>query len=134
MNVLIAEDEESVRAHIASVLTREGFTCIEAADGLEAVKLFASHHPSLAVLDVMMPRADGYTACELMRNIEPAIPVMFLTAKGDVADRKAGYLAGADDYMAKPFDEEEFVLRVRALLRRSASEQHDSKARASPLF
>lgn len=116
--ILVADDEGSIRALLSAVMRDEGFAVCEASNGFDAVEVFTRERPDLAVLDVMMPKVDGFDACERIRALNPSVPVLFLSAKGDIVDKKTGYRAGADDYMTKPFNEEELLLHVKALLRR----------------
>lgn len=118
MKVLFVDDERNIRDLVALILNGEGYETILAADGIEALKVFESEHPDLVILDVMMPRLTGFEVCERMRAIRPDVPVIFLSAKDDIVDKKTGYKAGADDYMSKPFNGDELLLHVGALLRR----------------
>lgn len=119
--ILIADDEEDVRELVRMNLGRAGFDTIEAEDGLQTLKLIRERKPNLIVLDVMMPGRDGLQVCEELRMFESTrlIPVIMLTAKGQIEDRITGLEHGADDYLSKPFSPKELVLRVQALLRRS---------------
>jgi DNA-binding response OmpR family regulator len=120
--ILIADDEEDVRELVGMNLRRAGFETVEAADGLQALTATRARHPDAIVLDVMMPGRDGLQVCQELREDEGTlrIPIIMLTAKGQTLDRIAGLEKGADDYLAKPFSPKELVLRVQALLRRSA--------------
>ena len=97
-----------------------GYEVVTAADGEEALATFDEADPDLVVLDVMMPKLDGYGVCQELRK-ESDVPIIMLTALGDVADRITGLELGADDYLAKPFDPRELTARVRAILRRMSS-------------
>ena len=116
--ILLADDEDNLREAVTIILQRAGYEVVVAADGTQAVERFVRERPDLVILDVMMPWMDGYQACERIRVISPDVPVLMLTAKGDIVDKKIGFHAGADDYMVKPFNDEELLLRVEALLRR----------------
>lgn len=120
MKIMLADDERSLCDALQIILEDAGYEVLCAHDGAEAVRLFSEEHPGLVVLDVMMPRLNGFEACEEIRAIDPNVPVLMLTAKGDIVDKKTGFKAGADDYLTKPFNDEELVLRVEALLRRQA--------------
>ena len=122
MKVLIADDEQSLCESLRLLFEGDGFTVVTACDGRQAVELFCRERPDLVVLDVSMPKLDGFEACEAIRRIDPREPVIMLSARSDVIDRRAGLRAGADDYVVKPFDNGELLLRVRALLRRSQGE------------
>lgn len=120
MKILIADDDASLRAAVRIILTAEGYEVCSAEDGSRAIEVFEEAHPDLAILDVMMPKLNGFEVCERLRAIRPQVPVLFLSAKGELEDKKTGLRSGADDYMVKPFDGEELLLRIAALLRRSA--------------
>lgn len=134
MRILIADDEQCVRKLIAMIMEERGYTTLTARNGREAVQLCAEYTPDIIILDVMMPQIDGFEACSQIRALDPTVPVLFLSAKGDVVDRKTGLRMGADDYLAKPFDEEELVLRVEALLRRKNLGQRVSSSTAPAIF
>lgn len=120
--ILVADDEEDVRELVCLNLQQAGFDTAEAVNGVEALSMARGRLPSAIVLDVMMPGRDGFRVCEALRadDVTRRIPVLMLTARGQTQDRIAGLQKGADDYMAKPFSPKELVLRVQALLRRSA--------------
>lgn len=119
MKILIADDDASTRAALKVILESAGYECCWARDGKHALDLFQSACPDMVVLDVMMPVLNGFEVCEEIRKEAPDIPVLFLSAKGEIEDRKCGLRIGADDYMAKPFDAEELLLRLNALTRRA---------------
>ncbi len=104
---------------MTAVLEGAGYTVLTAADGQEALDLLEKEFVDLAVLDVMMPRVDGYEFTRCLREAGNEMPILMVSAKQMPADRKAGFLVGTDDYITKPVDEEEMLLRIRALLRRS---------------
>src|SRR5947199_3280208 len=116
--ILVIEDELPMRTALQDILAAEGYRVLGAADGERGVKRAVDEKPDLILLDVMMPKLDGYAVCEELRRLANAVPVLMLTAKGQVEDRVAGLDAGADDYLVKPFSTEELLARVRALLRR----------------
>lgn len=118
--VLVADDEPDVRELIAYRLRRSGYDVIEAMDGQEAFELATTRVPSLAVLDVMMPKLDGYELTRRLRADDATrdIPIILLTARAQEADVARGFEAGADDYLRKPFNPDELVARVRAVLGR----------------
>jgi len=117
--ILIVDDEPAVRESLVSSLTFEGYETAEAADGIEALTAVEREKPDLVVLDVLMPRLDGLTACRRLRASGSDVPVLMLTARDMVGDRVSGLDAGADDYLVKPFELDELLARIRALLRRS---------------
>ncbi|MGI5169640.1 response regulator transcription factor [Spirillospora sp. CA-253888] len=126
--ILVVDDEPAVRESLARSLEFEGYGVDEAADGLAALDRVAAAAPDLIVLDVLMPRMDGLTACRRLRAQGVTTPVLMLTARDMVGDRVTGLDAGADDYLVKPFELDELLARVRALLRRSAISARDAAA------
>jgi len=123
MRVLVAEDERKVANFIRQGLEEEGHTVEVAEDGAEALdRLLASLPYDLVVLDVMLPRRDGFSVLKALRDKRVSTPVLLLTARDAVADKVAGLDLGADDYLTKPFAFDEFLARVRALLRRQAGQ------------
>jgi two-component system response regulator MprA len=119
--VLIAEDDSSVRKAVQRVLELENYQVTAVNDGKAALEALTQSHFDLAVLDVMMPFADGLTVCKEARHRGIDVPILLLTARVEVGDRVAGLDAGADDYLVKPFVVDELLARCRALLRRSAA-------------
>lgn len=116
--VLIIEDELPMRTALQDCLAAEGHRVITASDGEAGLKRALEEKPDLVLLDIMMPRMDGYAVCEELRRLTIPVPILMLTAKGQVDDRVMGLDAGADDYLVKPFSTDELLARVRALLRR----------------
>src|SRR2546430_3560062 len=121
MRILVVEDERKVASFISQGLAEEGHAVEVAADGAEALDLILAGPPyDLVVLDLMLPKRDGFGVLKTVRDRGVATPVLVLTARDSVADKVAGFDLGADDYLTKPFAFEEFLARVRALLRRGA--------------
>ncbi|MFC6062865.1 response regulator transcription factor [Streptomyces ochraceiscleroticus] len=118
--ILIVDDEPAVREALRRSLAFEGYATEEAVDGLDAVEKVAAYRPELIVLDVLMPRMDGLTAARRLRASGLTVPILMLTARDTVGDRVTGLDAGADDYLVKPFELDELLARIRALLRRSS--------------
>lgn len=118
MKVLVVDDDASIRELAATVLRREGYTVLTARDGEEGLSRARAEEPGLILLDLMLPRMDGFEVCRALRA-ESDIPIMMLTARGDDIDKIVGLEIGADDYLTKPFNPREMVARVRAILRRS---------------
>ncbi len=116
--ILIIEDETPMRTALKDVVENEGYRAITAADGESGLQRALEEKPDLILLDVMMPKLDGYEVCAELRRLANPVPILMLTAKGMVEDRVSGLDAGADDYLVKPFSTEELLARVRALLRR----------------
>jgi two-component system response regulator MprA len=118
--VLVVDDDPAVREALTSSLLFEGYEVTDASDGIAALRRAERDKPDLVVLDVLMPRMDGLTACRRLRAQGDHVPVLMLTARDMVGDRVTGLDAGADDYLVKPFELDELLARIRALLRRSA--------------
>ena len=116
--ILVIEDEAAMRTALADLLTSEGYRALTAADGERGLERALDEKPDLILLDIMMPKLAGFALCTELRRLANAVPVLMLTAKGQVEDRVTGLDAGADDYLVKPFSTEELLARVRALLRR----------------
>ena len=116
--ILIIEDELPMRTALTDVLAAEGYRVIGAADGEIGLRRALEEKPDLILLDIMMPKLDGYAVCAELRRLSNPVPILMLTAKGQVEDRVAGLDSGADDYLVKPFSTEELLARVRAMLRR----------------
>ncbi|WSG18622.1 response regulator transcription factor [Nonomuraea sp. NBC_01738] len=125
--VLLAEDDGPIRKSLGRALHLEGYRVIAVPDGVQALAAAHRERPDVLVLDVMMPGVDGLGVCQVLRAEGDRTPILMLTARVETSDRVAGLDAGADDYMAKPFDIEELYARLRALLRRAgAGEENDS--------
>jgi DNA-binding response OmpR family regulator len=129
--VLVVDDEPMVRDVLTRYLEREGFDVRSAGDGLEALERVAEVEPDLILLDLMLPRVDGYEVFTRLRDAGRRIPVIMLTARGDETDRIVGLELGADDYVTKPFSPREVVARVRSVLRRA--DGPDQTAAAPPV-
>jgi len=119
-NILLAEDEEALAKTLRLNLELEGYTVRSAASGTEALNLFKAHNQqlSLALLDVMLPGINGYELCQTFKQLNPAVPVIFLTAKNQSTEKIAGLKLGADDYVVKPFELEELLLRIANVIKR----------------
>jgi len=118
VNILVAEDEADIRKLLTISLEDEGYRVLPAADGMAALELFEAEPVDLAVLDVMMPRLDGFNLLRRIRE-KSTVPVIFLTARGEDMDKVMGLGMGADDYLSKPFSMSELIARIAAHLRRS---------------
>lgn len=118
-HILIAEDDRNQRRLLRTVLSGAGYETYEAADGEEALEVLDHRHIDLLVADIMMPRLDGYELTRQLREAGSLMPILMLTARQLPADKRQGFLAGTDDYLVKPVDEEEMLLRIKALLRRA---------------
>ena len=118
MKVLIAEDDNHIREGLAEVLEGEGYRTLPARDGNEALDVFKREKPDFVCLDIMMPGVDGYEVCKEIRRHDPAVPIIFISAKSEEIDRVLGLELGADDFIMKPFGVREVIARIRAVTRR----------------
>ena len=118
-HILVVDDDKNTRRLFRAVLENAGYTVSAASDGAEALDLMDSEHIDLVVLDIMMPHMDGYEFTKALREVENNLPILMVSAKQLPEDKKKGFLVGTDDYMTKPIDEEEMLLRIKALLRRA---------------
>jgi len=119
IRILLVEDEKNLLEAIKLNLELEGYEVVTAVTGTSAISIFDAQRFNLIILDIMLPEADGYRVCESIRLTDTEIPILFLTAKDSSEDKVKGLKLGADDYLTKPFNLEEFLLRVRILVRRS---------------
>ncbi|MCM1326650.1 MAG: response regulator transcription factor [Lachnoclostridium sp.] len=120
--ILVAEDDASLNKMICTKLNREQFKAIPAFDGEEALEVMDREHVDLIISDVMMPKMDGYELTKLLRDSRYYLPVLMITAKDQLEDMEKGFVVGTDDYMIKPINLKEMILRVKALLRRAQLE------------
>ena len=118
-HILVVDDDKHTRMLLRAVLEGANYTVTTAADGEEALQVLDKTHIDLVVLDIMMPKMDGYEFTELIRETDNTLPILMVTAKQLPADEKKGFLVGTDDYITKPIDEEKLLLRIKALLRRA---------------
>lgn len=116
--ILLVEDEDRIREMVKEYLENAGFSVTEASDGAEALDMFGSSEFDMLVLDVMLPKVDGWSVCREIRRVS-SIPILMLTARGEEYDRLFGFELGVDDYIVKPFSPKELVARMKAVLRRS---------------
>ncbi|WP_414150371.1 response regulator transcription factor [Acetobacterium carbinolicum] len=116
--IMIVDDDSNIRELVIALLQNNGFEVCEAADGHEALQNIDIDNPDLAIIDIMMPNMDGFELCRHLRSYYENIPILMLTAKGELANKVKGFGLGADDYLTKPFEGDELVVRVQALLRR----------------
>jgi DNA-binding response OmpR family regulator len=127
LKILLAEDDLNLGVLLVDYLESEGFYVRLCKDGELAQKAFEEHAFDLCLLDVMMPKLDGFTLAERIRNQDKNIPILFITAKSLKEDKLKGYDLGADDYITKPFDEEELLWKIRALIRRIPEGKNEPK-------
>lgn len=116
--IMIVDDDSNIRELVIALLQNNGFEVCEAADGHEALQNIDIDNPDLAIIDIMMPNMDGFELCRHLRSYYENMPILMLTAKGELANKVKGFGLGADDYLTKPFEGDELVVRVQALLRR----------------
>ncbi|WP_010321635.1 response regulator transcription factor [Marinobacterium stanieri] len=135
MKILIAEDDLNIRLGLRDLLEAEGYDCLEAADGEQAWALYqekiaAQTGPALVLLDIMMPKLDGYALCRRIRQQDQQLPVIFITAKSEEIDQVLGLELGADDYIKKPFGSREVVARIHAVTRRCLAQTATKSAQS----
>jgi len=126
-SILVVEDNKDLLNLLKINLTDQGYTVHTAENGLSAVDTFHTQSPDLIVLDVMLPKMDGFDVCKKIRKEDPAIPILMLTAKAEEVDKVLGLELGADDYMTKPFSIREFLARVKAMFRRADLNHEEEK-------
>jgi len=119
MKVLVAEDDDHIRNGLMEVLAREGYRCIPARDGKEALDRFEADSPDFLCLYIMMPKVNGYDVCRAIRKVNSSVPVIFISAKSEEVDKVLGLELGGDDFILKPFGVREVVARIRAVTRRA---------------
>ncbi len=119
VNILVIDDDKNTRLLLRAVLESEGYDVFTASDGAEGLALMDKTHIDLVVLDIMMPVMDGYEFTRLLRENDNNLPILMISARMLPEDKHRGFIVGTDDYMTKPIDEEEMLLRIKALLRRS---------------
>jgi len=117
--ILVVEDDTNTRKLMCAILKQNTFESLQAEDGVQALEVMDKEHVDLVVLDLMMPNMDGYELTRQLRAAWETLPILMITAKQEPKDKRQGFLAGTDDYMTKPVDEEEMILRIKALLRRA---------------
>ncbi|WP_300805813.1 response regulator transcription factor [uncultured Duncaniella sp.] len=116
--ILFVEDEEDLTLIVSDTLRGQGYDIITAADGIQGLEKFKSEGADIVVADVMMPKMDGFTMAKEIRKLSPTVPLLFLTAKSTIDDVEQGFEIGANDYLKKPFELRELIVRIKALLRR----------------
>ena len=118
-HILVVDDDKNIRRLLQAVLTAEHYTVFTATDGEDALSVMDREHIDLVVLDIMMPKLNGYEFTKLLREQNNNLPILMISAKQEPSDKHKGFIVGTDDYMTKPIDEEEMLLRIKALLRRA---------------
>lgn len=124
--VMLIDDDESMQVLIEQIARRGGYDFCCAGSGIAGLDMLRAERPDFLILDVMLPDINGFEICEIIRGEGRKVPIMFLTAKGDIVDKSIGFKAGADDYLVKPFQPEELLLRLNAHLRRRERERDTS--------
>ena len=117
--ILVVDDDKHIRRLYKAVLESENYIVATAENGEEALEIMDNQHIDLAVVDIMMPKMDGYAFTQILREAQNNLPILMVSAKQLPEDKKKGFLVGTDDYMTKPVDEDEMLLRIKALLRRA---------------
>jgi len=131
MKILVIDDDVKICEVIKLYLEKEGFEVVVAHNGMDGISVFKNEMPDLVILDIMLPKKDGYEVCRELRKISN-IPIIMLTAKGETFDKVLGLELGADDYIVKPFDPKELIARIKAVLRRTQGEVNDEKVVVYP--
>lgn len=126
--LLVVDDDDEIRELLEFDLAHSGYSVDTAADGMDGLNKAVSNYYDIILLDVMMPKMNGFDVCKNLRKVKPDIPVLLLTAKGTINDKTQGFDCGADDYLVKPFDIQEVLLRVKALLRRNSDSSNSDNS------
>ncbi len=123
--ILLAEDEADLSLIVADTLRGQGYDVVTAANGVDGLNKFRSGNVDIVVADVMMPKMDGFTMARKIRKISPSVPLLFLTAKSTIDDVEQGFEIGASDYLKKPFELRELIVRIKAILRRYGTDRNE---------
>ena len=123
--IMLIDDDESLQVLIGQIAERDGYAYCCAGGGEEGLAMLRAERPDFLILDVMLPDTNGFEICGTIRDEGRKVPIMFLSAKGDIVDKSIGFKAGADDYLVKPFQPEELSLRIKAHLRRRSKAEED---------
>lgn len=129
--ILLVEDEHDLVLIVADTLRGQGFDVVTAADGIEGLETFRTQGADIVIADVMMPRLDGFSMARQIRRLSPSVPLLFLTAKSSIDDVEEGFEIGANDYLRKPFELRELIVRIKALLRHSTPDRRMNMGRYS---
>lgn len=127
LKVMLVDDEDNIRRIVEHLVQKEEYDFCYAADGEKALQMFALENPDIIILDVMLPEIDGFEVCRRIRQ-ESIVPIILLSAKGDIVDKSVGFNMGADDYMTKPFSPVELALRIKAIFRRAALKKESERS------
>lgn len=131
MKIMLVDDERSLCEVIGLMVRRAGYEFVFTHDGSCALVLFQREQPDIVILDVMLPGMNGFELCEEIREYSQTVPILMLSAKCDIVDKRVGFKSGADDYLGKPFEQEELLLRIEALLRRRMPDAKKSSSESS---
>lgn len=131
--ILIVDDEDRIREMLREYLSPQGYVIDEAADGTEALDLFKKYKYFIVILDVMMPKLDGWTVCKEIRK-SSQVPIIMLSARGEEYDKLFGFELGVDDYLVKPFSPKELLARIKAIIRRSSNPDTSSSQKSNVQF
>lgn len=134
VKVMLIDDDESIQMLVGQVIARAGYDFCCASGGYEGLEMLRRERPDFLVLDVMLPDINGFDICRTIRGEGRQVPIMFLSAKGDIVDKSVGFKAGADDYLVKPFLPEELLLRIDAHLRRRAVMVNGAKSKKASVY
>ena len=130
--ILVADDDQNIAELLRLYLEKEGYTVVLAADGEQAIERFNAENPDIVLLDIMMPKLDGWQVCRDIRK-KSNCPIIMVTAKGETFDKVLGLELGADDYVVKPFDAKEIVARIKAVMRRTGKLRPAAMSRRFPM-
>ncbi|HJF64544.1 DNA-binding response regulator [Slackia equolifaciens] len=133
MRILLVDDESSIKRLVSDLVSDAGYDFSYAEDGLEALSIVERENVDLIIMDVMMPHLDGFSTCREIRSRGLTVPIIFLSAKGDIVDKGIGFQAGGDDYMVKPFDPRELMMHVEAHLRRTQMASIDARPKSETI-
>lgn len=131
MKILIADDERDLCDAVCKIVERHDHTCVAVCDGADVLDAYRAECPDLVILDVMMPDVNGFDLCRELRQLDVKLPIIMLSAKSDIVDKSIGFAAGCDDYIAKPFNGQELLLRLEAGLRRARVAESGASKRRS---
>ena len=129
-HILVVDDEQAIADLVVNLLVAEGMDALACYSGQAALDMLARTPFDLAIVDIMMPGIDGFEVCRRIREVDENVPVLFLSARDGIIDKRIGFSFGGDDYLVKPFNEEELVMRIEALVRRSRRSRRDGEAAA----
>jgi len=130
--IMLIDDDESLQTLIGQIVEQDGYDFCCASNGTDGMQMLRDERPDFLILDVMLPDTNGFEICQRIREEGRRVPILFLSAKGDIVDKSIGFKAGADDYLVKPFQAEELLLRIQAHLRRKQKDVFSSEKEDTP--